>query len=92
MHATATQPWPLPPLFAFVKTHAWGDADPSTREAFGELIEQLGDQAREVSIDSTCALATEACKVIQDVEFLVNRCDEDQTYEARLARDAKLKI
>jgi Asp-tRNA(Asn)/Glu-tRNA(Gln) amidotransferase A subunit family amidase len=72
MHATATAPWPLPPLFAFVKTHAWADADPSTREAFGELIEQLGDQAREVSIDSTCALATEACKVIQDVELAVH--------------------
>jgi Asp-tRNA(Asn)/Glu-tRNA(Gln) amidotransferase A subunit family amidase len=72
MHATATQPWPLPPLFAFVKTHAWADADPSTREAFGELIEQLGDQAREVTIDSTCALATEACKVIQDVELSVH--------------------
>ncbi len=72
MHATATQPWPLPPLFAFVKTHAWADADPSTREAFGELIEQLGDQAREVTIDSTCALATAACKVIQDVELAVH--------------------
>jgi Asp-tRNA(Asn)/Glu-tRNA(Gln) amidotransferase A subunit family amidase len=72
MHATATEPWPLPPLFAFVKTHAWGDADPSTREAFGELIEQLGDQAREVSIESTCALATEACKTIQDVELSVH--------------------
>jgi Asp-tRNA(Asn)/Glu-tRNA(Gln) amidotransferase A subunit family amidase len=72
MHATATEPWPLPPLFAFVKTHAWADADPSTREAFGELIEQLGDQAREVTIDSTCALATEACKVIQDVELSVH--------------------
>jgi Asp-tRNA(Asn)/Glu-tRNA(Gln) amidotransferase A subunit family amidase len=72
MHATATQPWPLPPLFAFVKTHAWSDADSSTREAFGELIEQLGDQAREVTIDSTCALATEACKTIQDVELAVH--------------------
>ena len=26
--ATATEDWPLAPLFAFVKTHAWGDCGP----------------------------------------------------------------
>ena len=44
LFATATQDWPLPPLFAFVKTHAWSDADAVTREAFGELVEELGGQ------------------------------------------------
>ena len=39
---TATEDWPLEPLFAFVKTHAWKDADAATHEAFGELVEQLG--------------------------------------------------
>jgi Asp-tRNA(Asn)/Glu-tRNA(Gln) amidotransferase A subunit family amidase len=72
MHATATQDWSLPPLFAFVKTHAWKDADAATHEAFGELVEQLGDQAREVSIEATCARASDACTTIQDVELAAN--------------------
>ena len=42
--ATATEDWPLAPLFVFVKTHAWKDADASTHEAFGELAEHLGGQ------------------------------------------------
>ena len=41
------------PLFAFVKTHAWSEADAATHEAFGELIEQLGGQVQEISIDNT---------------------------------------
>ena len=72
MHATAMQEWSLPPLFAFVKTHAWKDADPSTHEAFGELVEQLGDQAREIDMDATCARASEASAILQDVELAAN--------------------
>jgi Asp-tRNA(Asn)/Glu-tRNA(Gln) amidotransferase A subunit family amidase len=72
MHATAMQDWSLPPLFAFVKTHAWKDADPSTHEAFGELVEQLGDQAREIDMDATCARASGASAIIQDVELAAN--------------------
>ena len=35
-----------PPMFAFVKTHAWAEADRATHEAFGELVEELGDRCR----------------------------------------------
>src|SRR5262245_3736345 len=47
--AAATEAFPLPPLFAFVKTSAWGQAEPVTREAFGELIEALGSQVQEIN-------------------------------------------
>jgi Asp-tRNA(Asn)/Glu-tRNA(Gln) amidotransferase A subunit family amidase len=50
--ATARQVPPAPPLFAFVRTPAWADADPVLREAFAELIETLGDRAVEVQIPS----------------------------------------
>ncbi len=72
MHATAMQDWQLPPMFAFVKTHAWSSADASTHEAYGELVEQLGDQAHEISIDTTCQRASDACKIIQDVELALH--------------------
>src|SRR5262249_15254617 len=51
--ATATQDWPLDPLFAFVKTHAWNEADAATHEAFGELIDELGGQATEIGLEHT---------------------------------------
>ncbi|HEU4379263.1 MAG TPA: amidase [Hyphomicrobiaceae bacterium] len=69
MRATAMEDWSLPPMFAFVKTDAWSKADASTHEAYGELVEQLGGQVHEISIDATCERASNACKIIQDVEL-----------------------
>jgi Asp-tRNA(Asn)/Glu-tRNA(Gln) amidotransferase A subunit family amidase len=51
--ATATEDWPLAPMFAFVKTHAWKDADAATHEAFGELVEELGGQVDMRSLSTT---------------------------------------
>ncbi|MBL8564214.1 MAG: amidase [Hyphomicrobiaceae bacterium] len=34
---------PAPPLFAFVKTPPWADADPRMHEAYGELVDTLGN-------------------------------------------------
>jgi Asp-tRNA(Asn)/Glu-tRNA(Gln) amidotransferase A subunit family amidase len=70
--ATATQEWPLPPLFAFVKTSAWGAADAVTHAAFGELVEQLGPQAREIAVDATFEAGTAAAQIVQDVEMAAN--------------------
>ena len=66
--ATATEDWPLPTLFAFVKTHAWNDADAATREAFGELVEELGGQVTEIALDSTTEYGLAAAKTVQNVE------------------------
>jgi len=49
---TARQAPPAPPLFAFVKTPAWGDADPVLHEAFAGLNAALGDRVVEVQIPS----------------------------------------
>jgi Asp-tRNA(Asn)/Glu-tRNA(Gln) amidotransferase A subunit family amidase len=65
----ATQEWPLEPLFAFAKTHAWADADPSTHAAFGELVEELGGQVTEIGIDSTTERGFAAARVVQKVEM-----------------------
>jgi Asp-tRNA(Asn)/Glu-tRNA(Gln) amidotransferase A subunit family amidase len=66
---TATEDWPLAPLFAFVKTHAWQAADAATHEAFGELVEHLGGQAKEISIDNTTERGVAAAKTVQSVEL-----------------------
>jgi Asp-tRNA(Asn)/Glu-tRNA(Gln) amidotransferase A subunit family amidase len=41
---------PIPPLLAFIKTPHWERADPDTKEAYGELMEALGDRVEEVEL------------------------------------------
>jgi Asp-tRNA(Asn)/Glu-tRNA(Gln) amidotransferase A subunit family amidase len=67
--ATATQAWPLPGRFAFVKTHAWNDAEAVTHEAFGELLEHLAGKVEEVAIDITTARGVAAAATVQGVEL-----------------------
>jgi Asp-tRNA(Asn)/Glu-tRNA(Gln) amidotransferase A subunit family amidase len=67
--ARAKEDWPLPPMFTFAKTHAWGDAEAATREAFGELVELLGDKVEEISIDFTTERGIAAAKTVQNVEL-----------------------
>ncbi len=47
---TAAQEPPLPPMFAFVKTPVWGEAEDDTRDGFAELVDALGDQCDEVEL------------------------------------------
>jgi Asp-tRNA(Asn)/Glu-tRNA(Gln) amidotransferase A subunit family amidase len=67
--ATVNDGWTLKPLVAFVKTHAWKEADPATREAFGELVEALGPQAQEIIIDATTERGVAAAGIVQGVEL-----------------------
>lgn len=41
---------PMPPRLAFMKTPAWDQAEESTKEAFAELRDFLGDRCEEVEI------------------------------------------
>jgi Asp-tRNA(Asn)/Glu-tRNA(Gln) amidotransferase A subunit family amidase len=41
---------PVPPIFAFCKTPAWDKADDATKEAFAELVSELGDRVQEVEL------------------------------------------
>jgi Asp-tRNA(Asn)/Glu-tRNA(Gln) amidotransferase A subunit family amidase len=70
--ATATEDWPLAPLFVFVKTHAWKDADAGTHEAFGELVEHLGGQVEEISFDHTTERGFAANRLVQKAEMGVH--------------------
>ncbi len=67
--ATASEDCPLPPMFAFVKTHAWGQVDSVTREAFAELAQVLGERLAEISIDATTERGLAAAHIVQDVEM-----------------------
>jgi Asp-tRNA(Asn)/Glu-tRNA(Gln) amidotransferase A subunit family amidase len=67
----ASEP-PLPPRFAFVRSAAWDHADPTTRDAFAELVETLGEAAVEVDIGESFGRAIVMQKVVMEVEMAHN--------------------
>jgi len=63
---------PLPPRFAFVKTAAWKDAEQVTRDAFGELLEALGENGADVELGQSHEAAFGFHRAIMDVEMARN--------------------
>ena len=47
---TAAEEPPMTPMVAFAKTAVWDQADKETQEAFGELIELLGDDCSDLPL------------------------------------------
>lgn len=70
LRSIAMSAWKVKPMFAYVKTSAWDEhAEAATKEAFGELIESLGSQVEEMSIDETTREGFAAHRVINDAEL-----------------------
>ncbi len=70
---------PLPPRFAFVKSPAWDRADPDTREAFSELMEELGANASEVELGPSFGRALDLHATIMEADMAHNlRRDYDR--------------
>ena len=63
---------PLEPMFAFIKTAHWQRADADAKEAFGELIEALGDRVEEVELFPSAQDAWEWQKTIMEAEMAAN--------------------
>jgi Asp-tRNA(Asn)/Glu-tRNA(Gln) amidotransferase A subunit family amidase len=70
--AVAAEEPPLPPVFAFVKTPYWERADAETREAFGELVERLGDRVEELELFPSAAEAWQWHEAISGAEMALN--------------------
>jgi Asp-tRNA(Asn)/Glu-tRNA(Gln) amidotransferase A subunit family amidase len=58
---------PLPPLFAFVRTPAWEQTAPVLKDAFAELIAELGGRIEEVEMP-TLAQAVACQRIVQSAE------------------------
>lgn len=63
---------PIPPVLAFVKTPHWERADADTKEAFGELVEALGDRVEEVELFPSVIEAWDWHKTIMAAEMAAN--------------------
>jgi len=70
--STAMSEPPLPPRFAFVKSAAWDQAEPVTREAFAELVDTLGEAALDVDLGQGFNRAIELHKTVMEVEMAHN--------------------
>jgi len=70
--ALAAEDPPIPPMLAFIKTPHWERADPDSKEAFGELMEALGDRAEEVELFPSAAEAWNWHKTIMEAEMAAN--------------------
>jgi Asp-tRNA(Asn)/Glu-tRNA(Gln) amidotransferase A subunit family amidase len=63
---------PIPPVLAFIKTPHWERADPDTKEAYGELIEALGDRVEEVELFPSAQHLWEWQRTIMAAEMAAN--------------------
>jgi Asp-tRNA(Asn)/Glu-tRNA(Gln) amidotransferase A subunit family amidase len=70
--AVAAEAPPLPPLLAFVKGPAWERADEETREAFAELVRELGDRVVELEMPSSAPRAFDWHRTIMEAEMAAN--------------------
>jgi Asp-tRNA(Asn)/Glu-tRNA(Gln) amidotransferase A subunit family amidase len=70
--AVAAEAPPLPPRLAFVKTPMWDQAEPTTHQAFAELVEVLGESAGEVELPPSAARIVDAHGIVMDVEMAHN--------------------
>jgi Asp-tRNA(Asn)/Glu-tRNA(Gln) amidotransferase A subunit family amidase len=88
----ALQEPPLAPMFAFVRTPHWERTDSETREAFAELVEQMGDRVEEIELFPSAAQTWEWHRIIMEAEMAVNLDREWQTGRERLSEPLRVQI
>jgi Asp-tRNA(Asn)/Glu-tRNA(Gln) amidotransferase A subunit family amidase len=76
---------PIAPVLAFIKTAQWERADQDTRDAFGELREELGDRVEEVEMSHSAAEAWDCHRIIMEAEMAANLEREWRTGRKKLS-------
>jgi len=70
--AVANEDPPIPPTLAFIKTPHWERMDADAKEAYGELIEALGERVEEVELFPSAAQAWDWQRTIMETEMAAN--------------------
>jgi Asp-tRNA(Asn)/Glu-tRNA(Gln) amidotransferase A subunit family amidase len=76
---------PIPPKLGFVKWPMWDRASDETKEAFGELIEHLGDRVEEIDEFPSAREALEWHRTIMEAEMAANFVYEWEKGRKRLS-------
>ena len=84
--AISSEPPPLEPTLAFIKTPHWERADADTKQAFAELVEALGERVEEVELFPSAAEAWDWHKTILEAEMAANFEREWQAGREKLSK------
>jgi len=90
--AVAAEVPPLPPLLAFVKGPAWERAEVETKEAFAELVGELGDRVVEVELPETTQRALDWHRTIMEAEMAANLDHEWQQGRDKLSESLRTRL
>lgn len=74
--ATAKAEPPVAPRLAFVPSPVWDRADAECQEAFGELVEALGEQVERFELPSSFGAAIDWHRTIMETDLAVNLAKE----------------
>jgi Asp-tRNA(Asn)/Glu-tRNA(Gln) amidotransferase A subunit family amidase len=83
---------PVPPRLAFVKTPLWDRTEPDTREAFGELVAQLGDRVEEFALPESAREALEWHRTIMEAEMAASLVVEYERGRDKLSDSLRAQI
>jgi Asp-tRNA(Asn)/Glu-tRNA(Gln) amidotransferase A subunit family amidase len=83
---------PFPPRLAFVKTPLWDRTEPDTREAFGELVAQLGDRVEEFALPESAQEALEWHRTIMEAEMAASLVVEYEKGRDRLSDSLRAQL
>jgi Asp-tRNA(Asn)/Glu-tRNA(Gln) amidotransferase A subunit family amidase len=70
--AIAAEEPPIEPRFAFIKTPHWERVDADAKEAYGELVESLGERVEEVELFPSAREAWDWQRTIMEAEMTAN--------------------
>jgi Asp-tRNA(Asn)/Glu-tRNA(Gln) amidotransferase A subunit family amidase len=90
--AVAAEQPPLPPLLAFVKGPAWERAEEETREAFAELVSELGDRVVEVELPEATQRALDWHRTIMEAEMGANLDVEWERGRDKLSESLRTRL
>jgi len=88
----AAQEPPLPPLLAFVKGPVWERAEEETKQAFAELVAELGDRVVEVALPETAQRALDWHRTIMEAEMGANLDLEWEKGRDRLSESLRSQL
>lgn len=83
---------PVTPSLGFVQTPVWDQAEASTRDAFDELLDALGDHAEAVPLPSLFDDVIEVHRTIMEADLARSFADEYQRGRERLSDVLKSMI
>jgi Asp-tRNA(Asn)/Glu-tRNA(Gln) amidotransferase A subunit family amidase len=83
---------PLTPMFGFLKTSLWDRVDADAREAFGELVDHLGDRVEEIELATPLEELLEWQRAIGGAEIAINLRREWDTGRDKLSTELRARI